>query len=201
MSTSKILYRYWQAAWPDAPPGLAESVLEAWQTKGRHYHTHQHLIEMLEGLEANKHRAQYLDEIIMAIFFHDAVYNPKAHDNEARSAAWATEALSNGRWPDEAIGRITQMILKTIGHTQPETNDEALFLDLDLMILGTTPQRFSEYERQIRSEYRWVPGFIYRKERGKILKMFEAAQPLFHTEEIQKTHEKSAHRNLSKTLE
>ena len=50
--------------------------------------------------------------------------------------------------------------------------DAGLMVDVDLSILGQNEQRFAEYEAQIREEYRWVPGLIFKPKRAEILQRF-----------------------------
>ena len=67
--------------------------------------------------------------------------------------------------------RIYRWILATAHHgTQPDLNHEddqdlKWVLDIDLGILSADAERFQEYERQIRMEYRHVPLLIYRCKR------------------------------------
>jgi predicted metal-dependent HD superfamily phosphohydrolase len=53
--------------------------------------------------------------------------------------------------------RVCRLILATKTHESDGQAEQALMLDVDLSILGSEPIHFSEYERQIRQEYSWVP--------------------------------------------
>ena len=85
------LHHHWLRAWNElqyTPPlGLYEQLLQAYSEPQRHYHTLQHLAECLQLQSESAHLAQHPAEIAIALWFHDAVYDVKAHDNEARSAA------------------------------------------------------------------------------------------------------------------
>ena len=109
-------------------------------------------------------------EIELAIWFHDAVYDPKAGDNEERSADWAFRAMQDARCPADAIEAVRSMVLATKTHIAA-TEDEALLLDIDLGI--TAPfERFQRYDSQIRLEYEWVPLEQYRAARKDVLQGF-----------------------------
>lgn len=60
------------------------------------------------------------------------------------------------------IDQVQQLILITAHQTMPQTIDEKIIVDVDLAIFGATPQRFAEYEQQIRKEYSWVPYFYIK---------------------------------------
>jgi len=60
---------------------------------------------------------------------------------------------------------ISTMILDTKKHQIPKdvapTDDRAMFLDLDLSILGSHPLRYSQYAKQIKIEYKHVADEMY----------------------------------------
>ena len=78
-----------------------------------------------------------------------------------------------------------------------DQNDLKYLLDIDLAILGTLPERFSEYERQIRQEYIWVPSAIYAIKRSEVLSKFKHQTPIYQTKFFQKMLESRAYLNLS----
>ena len=152
----------------------------------RAYHTAQHIDECLHHLDASGEAAP---EIELALWFHDAIYDPKAHDNEARSAEWAAREVG------ELAGTVERLILVTKHHL-PAAEDEKLLTDIDLSILGAPPERFAEYERQIRIEYAWVPEDIYERERAKVLQRFRERKHIYSTTYFRDLLEAQARRNL-----
>ena len=127
---------------------------------GRHYHGLAHA-EALLAL-AERHRAAIADFAALeaAIWFHDAIYDSRRQDNEARSAALAREWLA-GRAEPERLDRIAAMIEATRTHRLPDgedtaaRGDAALLLDMDLSILAAPQAAFDAYERAVRLEYGW----------------------------------------------
>jgi predicted metal-dependent HD superfamily phosphohydrolase len=82
----------------------------------------------------------------------------------------------------------------------PQTRDEKVLVDVDLWILGAPPERFDEYEKQVREEYGWVPGLIYRRKRRAILESFVARQTIYSTERFIQRYEVQARANLARSL-
>ena len=136
----------------------------------------------------------------MALWFHDAVYDLQAHDNEQRSADLAAAALQAAGVPDEAVGRVVALILATRHTGVPATQDEQLLVDIDLGILGAGPARFAEYERQIREEYAFVPEALFRSARRSILQGFLDRPVLYGTAHFRDRLEARARVNLAGVL-
>lgn len=171
---------------------------------GRHYHGLAH-IEALLAL-AHEYRAELADPeaVEAAIWFHDAIYDSRRSDNEARSAALAAGKLGAHVDP-ERLQHIVAMIEATATHALPDLEgsakqDAAFFLDMDLAILGAPPALFDSYEAAVRREYSWVDAKAWRSGRVAVLKKFLARPTIFHTELFRRRFEEQARRNLSRSL-
>ena len=73
-------------------------------------------------------------------------------------------------------------------------------VDIDLAILGAKPQRFDEYDAQVRQEYRWVPALLYHFRRKAVLRGFLDRQPLYATAALRDRLEDQARANLKRRL-
>ena len=199
------LAQRWQALWQEvdkpAPAGLLRALFEAYSEPQRHYHTLQHLEECFVHFDALKQLAGHPLEVELALWFHDSVYDVHARDNEARSAAWAGQALRDAGLSDEACARIHALVMATCHDALPASSDARLLTDIDLAILGAEPARFSEYERQIRREYAHVPAPLFFAKRREILQGFLAREPLFHTPLCRARLEAAARRNLAAAID
>src|SRR5687767_15987416 len=91
---------------------------------GRHYHGLAH-IEALLAL-ADECHGELADPqaVEAAIWFHDAIYDSRRSDNEARSASLAADKLSSRASPEQ-MSRIVAMIEATATHTLPELGEAA----------------------------------------------------------------------------
>lgn len=178
----------WPQRWDDAWHALGalgggEPVLDAllarYAEPQRHYHTVRHLEECFTRYDAVRARMSDPGEVAVALFYHDAVYDPRASDNEERSATLALEEMARRGASAAAGARVRAMVLATRHLEAPATPDAALLVDIDLGILAADEARFDEYERQVREEYAWVPGFMFRRKRREILEGFLARARIF----------------------
>ena len=177
----------------------------AYGTPDRHYHGLAH-IEALLGLARQHAQALSDPEVVeAAIWFHDAIYDTHRHDNEAKSAELAMARL-RGATDDDRLARIDAMIRATAGHQLPEfstpeaARDGALFLDMDLSILGAAPEAFAAYEAAVRREYAWVPEPMWIAGRRKVLESFLARDAIYASPQFRASHEAAARRNLAQSL-
>jgi predicted metal-dependent HD superfamily phosphohydrolase len=147
---SEALFERWRALAGNSADALGEALIRAYAEPWRHYHDQSHLIWLLE--EADRRAALIGDSAFVryAIWFHDAVYQPGEADNEKLSADWARTSLS-----DEALAeRVAHVVEMTKNHAVGEADgDAALFLDMDVAILGAPWETYCVYARGIRHEY------------------------------------------------
>ncbi len=169
----------------------------------RYYHTARHIAECLDHFDDARSRSllcEHPDEIELALWFHDAIYAPRAKDNEAQSAQWALRVMRSCRLPGDAQARVNALIMATCHDAIPDTPDAQVLVDIDLAILGAEAVRFDEYETQVRAEYDWVPDFLFRRTRKKILHGFLERPAIYSTAYFQTQYEKKARDNLARSL-
>ncbi len=198
------LYPSWQSAWASA--GLAEparerfeALCQAYAEPQRRYHTLQHLRECLGQEERITQLAERPGEVLIALWFHDAVYDTLGRGNEARSAAWARDVVASAGGHD-AAERVHRLVMATEHHAVPSSRDAQVLVDVDLSILGAGADRFDEYERQVRDEYRHVPGLLFRSKRRSVLQGFLARERLFNTDGFHQLLEARARDNLKRSI-
>lgn len=192
---------HWRAAWSamgiGTPPiALRDALLVRYAEPHRRYHTLQHLGECLDAFERERAHAQRPGEVALGLWFHDAIYDLQAHDNEGQSADWARDALRAAGIDEGAAQRVHDLIMATKHDAQPTDADARLLVDIDLAILGAPPARFAEYEQQIRAEYAQVPPDIFEPRRRLILARFLARDPLYQTPGLRARCEAQARINL-----
>lgn len=194
----------WLTTWATlnlAPPiGLCEQLLRAWEEPQRHYHTLQHLSECLALFDTLRAHAEQPADIELALWFHDAIYDVQGHDNEARSAHWAVQALAAGGVDTARCQRVHDLIMATCHTALPASRDQALLVDIDLAILGASAARFAEYTRQISAEYAWVPPQVYAVKRRAVLQGFLDRAQIYTTPAVAQRLEQHARANLAKAI-
>ena len=175
--------------------------MRGYRREDRAYHTARHLEECLEQFDTVRGRFRRPDEAEAAIWFHDAIYDPRADDNEERSADLADRLLGPAGVPTEYLAEIRRLILAT-GHrgARDPQDDAALVTDIDLTIFGSAPERFDEYERDIRREYAFAADDEFRRRRAQILESFLARPTVYVTRAFADRFEDRARANLRRSI-
>ena len=185
---------------------LKSELTALYQATDRHYHGLAHIEAMLALAGEYRHLLDDPEAVEAAIWFHDAIYDSRAKDNEAKSAELAEKRLA-GRIAPHRLARIAVMINATATHQLPSFRDEdalrdaAFLLDMDLAILGAEPAVFDAYEKEVRLEYGWVEEPMWRAGRSAVLQNFLARPYIFHTSEFRNRFETRARENLDRSLQ
>ena len=167
---------------------------------GRHYHTLDHIAALLLLLDAHEHDVTDRDAVELAIFFHDAIYDPARSENEAASAALAGKWLTTLKLPVGLVAKVERYILATrhnAGGWLPDDADLALLLDLDLSILAAERPVYAGYAKAIGREYAMFPDDVYRPGRKKVLSAFLARPQIYCTPALRALWEATARDNLA----
>jgi predicted metal-dependent HD superfamily phosphohydrolase len=168
----------------------------------RKYHTLEHVTEMLRVIGKLGANLSNLPAVQLAVWFHDAVYDPDSKNNEKASADLARAALEPLRIPANVLNDIERLILAT-QHTNTGivAEDEAVLLDCDLAILGAEPGRYRRYSAAIRQEYAHVADDVYTSGRAAILQSFLARPKIYRTAAMAAEGESIARANIQAEIE
>lgn len=194
------------AAGADGPAGrLGPGVLALYAEigrrygeEGRFYHTLTHVDAVL-AVVGRLARPADLPALRLAAWLHDVVYDPRAADNEARSAAFAAERLAPLGVDPGLIQQVQQLILCTQTHEAADGAGHVL-LDADLAILGAPAAAYDAYAAAVRREYAHVPELAYRAGRAQVLTRFLQRPAIFQTPVMRQTHEAAARANVAREL-
>lgn len=167
----------------------------------RAYHNLEHIVACLRELDREHPIATPYDAIEWAIWFHDAIYDSQAKDNEERSAELALRTMRELGITNPSAADVTRRILATRHRDTPVRDDERLLIDIDLSILGQSPAVFDRYDEAIRREYAWVSDEDYRRGRTAVLRSFLDRETIYHTPVFKSRLESQARENLRRAIQ
>ncbi|HEX5006315.1 MAG TPA: hypothetical protein VFV70_04335 [Hyphomonadaceae bacterium] len=137
----------------------------------------------------------------LAIWWHDAIYDPRTRDNEERSAELAREHLTRLGAPAALIQTTANLILMTKNHwSGPSAGDGDYFLDADIAILGAPPQVYDRYAADVRHEYAWALDPAWRAGRSAFLRAAVARPRLYRTDAFETAYAQQARINMHTEL-
>ena len=174
------------------------SLEKAYSRKLRHYHTLNHLREMMDCYDLYRSHLENPNEVLFAIFYHDIIYKVTRKDNELKSAQYAVGILPDDSKLNKEL--VYNMICATQHHQHNENEDINWLIDFDLKILSKDWSAYKIYFEQIRKEYRIYPDFLYKPGRAKALKHFLENEFIFQTEMFRNLYEEKARINIEKEI-
>jgi predicted metal-dependent HD superfamily phosphohydrolase len=200
----------WDGLWAD--PSLArkagEDLVDRWREPHRAYHTTLHLAAALDALEVVAAEARVSERALwrarLALWFHDAVHDGVARQDEERSAELVAELLGPLAGPGvsaEDLSEVARLVMVTAEH-DPASDDVVggLVSDADLAVLGGSPAVYTRYTRQVRAEYCDVPDPLFRAGRAQVLRALLDGGPLFRTAPAAARWQATAEANLRDEL-
>lgn len=141
------------------------------------------------------------DEVELAIWFHDSIYDVRAKDNELQSASLADRSLERAGLPGALRGRVRSLILATQHAAAADTEEAAWLVDVDLAVLGQTRERYARSEKEVRIEYQWVSEADFKTGRSAILRRFLDRPTVYATHSFRRRYEAQARANLQWALD
>jgi predicted metal-dependent HD superfamily phosphohydrolase len=182
------------------PLPVYQELVSLYSQPHRHYHNLRHVAECLAEFDSARHLASQPVAVELAIWFHDAIYDTRAQDNEEHSAELAKGCIADAGGSAELREAVAALVMATKTHEPSVHPDAPLVVDVDLSILGQPKERFLEYEAQIRREYHWVPEETFAAKRAEILERFLARKPIYTTDDFFAKFEQRARINLQNSI-
>ncbi|ACU59510.1 HD domain-containing protein [Chitinophaga pinensis] len=179
-----------------------ELITRHYSATDRHYHNLHHLYALLQLQLEHSDLIADNENFLLAIFFHDLIYDVKQPDNEEQSAMAAAEYLFQTSYPAADIEGVMNFIRATKTHVNTDAHpDLDYFLDFDLSILGTPADVYAGYAKQIREEYSIYTDEVYNAGRKKVLQHFLDQPSIFKTDDFRAQRETVARQNLLTELQ
>lgn len=178
-------------------------LLGRWSEPQRQYHDVTHLSAVLDVIDRHADLAPHPDQVRVAAWMHDAVYDPEAlgDTNERDSAAFAEGLLATLGAPAEVTAEVARLVGLTAGHaTEADDPDGELLCDADLAILAGDDQRYAAYTAAIRREYAHVPDDAFKAGRAQVLKALLELPSIYRMAPLREAWEDRARANLEREL-
>ncbi len=174
-----------------AVQAVAAELIARWSEPHRSYHNPAHLGAVLDEVSDDPIAA-------LAAWGHDAIYDPRSHANEERSAQLLASLLSRCGLPCDVVSEAYRLVLLTAGHaTEDDDPRGQLLADADLAILASPWEQYSSYVDAVRAEYAHVPQDLWRTGRGAVLANLLELPRLFR---VHPHREEAARANLAREL-
>jgi predicted metal-dependent HD superfamily phosphohydrolase len=176
------------------------ALLDRHREPHRRYHTVEHLAEVLAVLDDLAEVADDPRAAELAVWFHDAVYDPRAESgaNERASAALAVETLGDLAIERSTVDEVRRLVLLTASHDPAADDGNGVAVcDADLAILGAPQRRYERYVADVRAEYAWVDDESWRRGRSALVRGFLERPRLYVSDRAHGRYDRPARRNLA----
>jgi predicted metal-dependent HD superfamily phosphohydrolase len=191
----------WERDFPGRT-ALGQELVRRYASVSRSYHDDRHLLEVLDAVDAMADEAANIDAVRLAAWFHDAVYDVRADDNEERSAELAETVLPAYDVDDVTVAEVARLVRLTETHDPHagDANGEVL-CDADLAILASHDSRYATYLEGVRAEYRHVDDRTFAVGRAAVLRELLGLTSMFRTAHGRATWEQRARANVTRELD
>jgi len=181
---------------------VTPSLEAAYAEPHRRYHTRRHIeqcLALLDGVDDLMDSERRV--LTWALWWHDAVYDPAAPDNEARSADLAKQDLRDLDATLHERDEVARLIRLTAGHAvEAEDRLGEIMVSIDLAILGAPPIEYDAYARAVREEYAHVPDAAWRAGRAGVLRGFIDSPAIYPDPDLGRRFEAQARENLAREI-
>ena len=190
--------------WNTVMPGhdaLFLDLLDRWGEDHRQYHGCTHLLAVLEALDLLTEPAEPPRTVLLAVWFHDAVYRGVAGQDEEESARLAEDRLAGTGLTEAEIEEVARLVRLTSDHRpDPGDDDGALLCDADLSVLGGAPEPYARYVAAVRKDYAHIGDADFAAGRAAVVRHLLELDPLFHSQRARELWLDAARRNLQGEL-
>lgn len=180
--------------------GIRTELIARWNEPHRHHHNRRHLDEVVAALGTLRDAGVEFDArpVVLAAWFHDAIYEPFSATNEEDSADLARALLADDPDRDE-VARLVELT-KTHEPSADDRNGVALS-DADFSVLGAGADRYDEYVADIRTEFSQVPEEIFQTKRRELLIEFLGRTRIFVSDAAHEKWEALARANIAREID
>ena len=194
------LFNRWDAIMP-GHDALFLDLLDRWSEPHRRYHGCTHLLSVLEALDLLTDPVDPPPTVLLAAWFHDAIYRGVAGQDEEESARLAEDRLDAAGLREAEVAEVARLVRLTSDHRPgPGDDDGVLLCDADLSVLGGEPDEYARYVADVRQDYAHIGDADFAAGRAAVVRHLLELDPLFHSGRAQELWLDAAHRNLKGEL-
>ena len=190
--------------WNEVLPGhdaLFLDLLDRWGEEHRKYHGRTHLLAVLEALDLLAEPARPDRTVLLAAWFHDAIYRGIAGEDEEESARLAEQRLAHDGLPADKVDEVARLVRMTADHRpDPDDGAAALLSDADLSVLAGEPAAYARYLAAVREDFAHIGDADFAAGRAAVVRRLLELDPLFHTARGRELWQDAARRNLQGEL-
>lgn len=168
-------------------------VKKHYDAPNRHFHSFGHIEYLL--LIADEYFDYVPRNVLIAVWFHDIVYEPGSSNNEADSAMIARAVLPHLGVTIEDIEQIASIIECTKDHV-PTSWQASILCDLDLCSLATSEEVYRENSVKIAKEFAAFGSAAQKAGRNMFIDSFLARERIYNTKLFYGLFENIARANL-----
>jgi predicted metal-dependent HD superfamily phosphohydrolase len=198
----KRLYYYYPDDALDAEYDRGRWATRDEKYKTRFYHNWSHIEDCLTKLDAWPNRGKRSKSLLKhALIWHDFVYDPESKTNEQDSADRYRYYFSHQQ-SKRFVNEVCRLILLTKGHTTlPNDVRGSIMISIDLSILGSEPDTYAEYVKNIRKEYSMFTDKQYNVGRIKVLQKFLDSERIYPNDRAAELWEVQARINIQNEID
>ena len=181
---------------------VGERLWNCYSSAGRFHHDPRHALACVRALDDYPGVIANQDALELALWFHDAAYCAQisARESRATSAEMLRREFQLLAGDLIDIKEACRLITATRHHREPQGRDEALAMDIDLLILACEEWRYDIYAGEIRKEHNHVDEQTFRLQRVEYLRTFMRRKSIYWTRHFRKLHEERAQSNIEREL-
>jgi len=185
----------------DASAEIHQRLVDSYNESQRRYHTLGHIDHCLSMFDQCKSLAINPDALEIAVWFHDAIFEPGKSDNEALSAELYDE-FSAGVHADEFRALVGRMIMATLHNgLSLDDSDAGYMVDIDLSSFGLPWEDFLRDSRHLREESAELSDADYFQKQGAFRSCLLARPHFYQTDFFRRHYEQQARDNLAKYVD
>jgi predicted metal-dependent HD superfamily phosphohydrolase len=178
-----------------------QRLLAAYAEPQRFYHNLTHIEHCLGMFDEVKSLLSNPDAVELAVWTHDVIYQPGAHDNEARSVEWYRNIAAGVHDPD-LVQRVSRHILATLHDGKPLDDEDSRYLvDIDLSSFAMPWEDFLRDSHNLRRENPQISDQEYYRNQGKFQKLLLSRERFYHSDYFYQHYEQRARDNLARYFE